>query len=172
MSVDFSFHYNFGEDRLAILATEQQGPTAVLWMTRSLTAKFLNALATMISGRSTLARRASGQSSDILAFERERALVEVTGSAETQIAPSQLPTEVAPKLVRSIDLRPLPDQQVQIGFLAEGARLNLVLAHSALHVTYAHIEALAARAEWNLQLVKPWATAAPEAGQGPGKLTH
>lgn len=171
MTIDFRFHYSQSEDRLAVVATENDR-TAVMFLTRLLVERFLNALGTMIQKISPIVPHAPVNPAEVLAFEHERAMMEATGKGEVEFIPGALPKDEPRRLVSAIDLTPLPDGLLRIVFRAGEESLSLDLKHEAAHVVYSQIYGLAQQANWKLDVTVPWQTPAPTPSPQSAKLRH
>lgn len=171
MPIDFRFHYSQTEDRLAITASNGDS-TAVMYLTRFLAERFLNALGDAIEKTSPAIRNAPAYSAEVLAFEHERALVQTTGGTEFTPVPSTLPQDRTYRLVSTIDITPRADGRMQIVFRNSDDRLTMELAQDALHVMHSQVLGLATLANWNLDVKTPWLFAATTGGADASKLTH
>ena len=171
MSIDFRFHYSQTEDRLAITAGNGNS-TAVMYLTRFLTERFLNALGNAIEKTSPAIRSTPAHSAEVLAFEHEQALVQTTGGTDFTPVPSTLPQDKTYRLVSTIDIKPLAEGRLQIVFRNKDDRLAMELAQDTLHVMHSQILGLATHANWKLDIKTPWLFAATPGGADASKLTH
>jgi len=161
MTIDFRFHYSQNEDRLALTAHDAGGgPSAIMYLTRFLTERFLNTLAEVIAKTSPSVRTSPTHAADVLAFEHEQALVQATGSTKFTPVPSTLPKDSAYRLVSAIDITPLPAGGLRIVFRAQEDKLSLELTQDALHVLHSQIAGLAQHARWKLEIASAWLSSA------------
>lgn len=171
MAIDFRFHYSQSEDRVAVVATDN-GRTAVMFLTRLLVERFLNALGTMIQKISPTRPNAPINPAEVLAFEHEQAMMQATGKEEVEFVSGNLPKDEPRRLVSAIDLKPLAGERLRIVFRAAGDNLTLELTHQAVHVVYSQIYGLAQQANWKLDVTVPWQTLAPTPSPQSAKLRH
>jgi len=171
MPIDFRFHYSQTEDRLAITASNG-GSTAVMYLTRFLTERFLNALGNAIEKTSPTLHNSPTHSAEVLAFEHEQALVQTTGGTEFTPVPSTLPQDKTYRLVSSIDMKPLAASRLQIVFRNNDDRLSIELAQDALHVMHSQILGLAQHANWKLEVKTPWLYAVSGSGDASTVVKH
>lgn len=172
MGLDFRFHYNRGQDRIAISAADSHRQTAVLWMTRFLAGRFLEALGAVISKTSPTIPFAPGHASEVLGFEHEQAVVQAESDGRLKVEPGNLPIDPSPKLVETIQFLPLADGRLRLTFLARKARLSLDLTREVLHVVHAQVLRLAQHAGWGLEVSAPWEAPPTPAGEPPSRTQH
>jgi hypothetical protein len=164
MATDLRFHYSPIEDRLAVAVTGPEGTGTVLWLTRRLVARFLDALAGFISRTNPGALASPGHAAEVLGFEHEHAIVQAGGEAGFRPVPSKLRVDPAPLLVDTINLAPLRDGHTRLTLRSRQQQLSVDLTRDALHLIYHQVRALAEHAEWKLELKVPWQSPGPEAG--------
>lgn len=172
MGLDFRFHYNRGQDRIAISAADSKHQAAVLWMTRFLAGRFLEALGAVISKTNPTLPFAPGHASEVLGFEHEQAVVRAESDGRLKVEPGSLHIDPSPKLIETIQFLPLADGQLRLTFLAKEARLSLDLTREVLHVVHTQILRLAQHAGWGLEVSAPWGAPPASAGEPPPRTKH
>lgn len=169
--MNFTFHYSETEDRLALHASDASGG-AVLWITRRLAGRFLEALGTLIAKSNPDALRAPAHAADILAFEHQNAVVGATGGQAFKPQASRLPQDAPVRVVDMINLTAQKNGSARLAFRAGDAQLDLELPRETLHLLYHQVRGLATHAGWNLDLKEPWRAPADPGETGQPRVAH
>ncbi len=156
MPKDLRFHYSPLEDRIAAAVSGAQGGAVVLWLSRRMTGKFLDALAEFMSRTSPGVASAPGHAAEVLGFEHEHAIVQAGGEGAFRPVPSKLKIEPAPRLVDTVNLSRLQTGQARLVLRAREQQIALDLPREALHLVYRQLRGLAEHAGWRLELKVPW----------------
>jgi hypothetical protein len=156
MQTDLRFHYSATEDRIAVAVTDAGGGGTVLWITRRLTGRFLDALAGFISRTGPGALAAPGHAPEVLGFEHENAVVQAGGESSFKPVPSRLRVDPAALLVESVSLTPLKDGLARLTLRSRQRQVAVNLTREALHLVYHQMHGLAEHAGWRLDLKVPW----------------
>lgn len=170
MQTDLRFHYSATEDRLAVAVTEPGGGSTVLWLTRRLVGKFLDALAEFISRTAPGALASPGHVPEVLGFEHENAIVQAGGESTFKPIPSKLRVDPAPLLVESVSLTPLRGGLARLTLRSKQQQVAVDLSREALHLVYHQMHGLAGHAGWRLDLKVPWESPGTQGGGPP--LVH
>lgn len=168
MQSDLRFHYSAVEDRIAAALADTQGGTAVLWLTRIMVGRFLDALAEFVSRTSPGVLTAPGHAAEVLGFEHEHAIVQAGGEGAFKPVASRLMIDPAPRLVDTVNLSQLQTGQSRIVLRARQQQIAMDLPREALHLVYHQLRALAEHAGWKLDLKVPWQSP----GAGPPPAVH
>lgn len=162
---DLRFHYSAVEDRVAAALTDGGGSSAVLWITRRMAGKLLDALAEFMSRTSPGLLTAPGHAAEVLGFEHELAIVQAGGEGVFKPVASKLKIDPAPHLVDTVNLLQLQNGKSRLVLRARQQQIAMDLPREALHLVYHQLCALAEHAGWKLDLKVPWES--PGAGAPP-----
>lgn len=159
----FGFHET--EDRLIILAQDSEGRSTSLLMTRRLTARLINALATVLERSNVVASTAPAEIRDaIVLMEHQGALTGSDLSSQGQAEPTKEPVAseptkaatTAPALVSKIDVKTAP-MEFHLAFHGvAGAPVTATLNRVDLHRVVDVLKRKAEAAEWNIPIVASW----------------
>lgn len=156
MHTDLRFHFSATEDRIAVAVTKPGGGSTVLWLTRRLVGRFLDALAGFISRTTPGALVSPEHAPEVLGFEHESAIVQAGGESSFKPVPSKLRVDPAPLLVESVTMTPLKSGLARLTLRSRQQQVTVDLSREALHLVYHQMRGLAEHAGWTLDLKVPW----------------
>lgn len=164
MHTDIRFHYSAREDRLAVAVTDPGGNSTVLWLTRRLVGRFLDALAGFISRTGPGVLASPGHTPEVLGFEHENAIVQAGGGSSFKPVPSKLQVDPAPLLVETVSMAPLKSGLARLTLRSKQRQVAVDLSRDALHLVYHQMRGLAEHAGWRLDLKVPWENPGAQGG--------
>ena len=139
------------EDRIVIIFDLAPGQRYGMGLTRRITGRFIDALASMQANRRTQELGGNVLLRDtILSFEHSQAVAQGLASGDASLKrPLQAPT-AAPRLVREIKLVPGAEGSLAVSLDDRQQVLAVELQAQRVHSLIAGLVDLAARGDWNL----------------------
>ncbi|WIJ24034.1 hypothetical protein [Devosia sp. RR2S18] len=150
------------EDRLIVLALDAGGGQQALLLTRRLTARLINGIASIIERSNTAASKApDAMRSDIVLMEHQGAIAGVgqgnTGVSKPETDASAGETiQVTPRLVTTVNIKVTPKDFHMVVQGGGGAPVAVVLNRLDLHRLVELLKRQAEAAGWNLQIEADW----------------
>lgn len=163
-----SFSYSEAEDRLLVLADGQGGERVTILVTRRLTARLLNALASLLERSSATARQApSPLRDDVVLLEHQGAVQAAARQVASAPKPTSAPAPVSvpeappqlllpPTLLAAIDVKTKPSH---FSLTFRDARLTLAtcdLTRAELHRVVQVLLIKMDEVDWNIRVEATW----------------
>jgi hypothetical protein len=158
-----SLAFSQPEDRLLLIVNNPTGPQNALFLTRRLTALFINGAAGLLTRSSAMANKVTDEvRNEILLMEHQGALPDDAPSNRKSDDPEhgrdegKGPHKVVPQLIDSISIKTNPTN-FQISLKTKKpAPVSLTLNRRDLHRVLELLKKKAENAGWNLQIDVSW----------------
>jgi hypothetical protein len=155
-----SFSYSEAEDRLVLIMDSREGQRVSVLMTRRLTIRLLNALASLLERSSPMARQApSPLRDDVVLLEHQGAIQ--AGARQAAVPPASAPEPppqllLAPTLLSAVDISTKPSH---FSLTFRDARLTLAtcdVTRAELHRVVQGLLTKVGETDWNIRVEAAW----------------
>lgn len=156
-----SFSYSEAEDRLVLCVDSQEGQRLTILATRRLTARLLNALASLVERSSLVARQAPlPLRDDVVLLEHQGALQaarQAAAASPPRPAPSPAPSPLLPPaLLAAVDVRTKPAHFSLTFRDSQQALATCDVTRAELHRLIQALLTKVAEADWGIRVEASW----------------
>jgi hypothetical protein len=145
------------EDRLVVLASDGPAKGVALALTRRLTGRLINGLATMLERSSPVATTAPAEvRDDIILMEHQGALTGTGEGARGTGASASVQIKAVPRLVTKITITSTPADFRMALFGPDIDSVGLTLSRTDLHRVVEALKRKAEAADWHIQIDASW----------------